>query len=222
MQVGFRFDASSCVGCRACVAACADAHDLPVGVFLRTVKTYECGRWERHAGIPIPVGVSAHSISLSCNHCAHPACADACPRAVVHADAATGLVLIDDEACIGCGRCAKACPYDAPRIVPRLSEEGLLDGKGVRRTRFHAVKCDCCRNAPEGPACVAACTMRCLEFGDIGQLRRRYGSCAEGDELPTASRTQPNLVYGPSLCRAFGETGPIAGTKGSCTEEREP
>lgn len=211
MQVGFRFDASLCVGCCACVAACADVHDLPVGVFLRSVRTYECGGWEQRSGIPVPMGVAAHSISLSCNHCACPTCVDACPRGAMHKDAATGAVLVDDEKCIGCGKCAKTCPYGAPRIVPRPLGGGAPDGEGWRRPKRLAVKCDCCRGVPEGPACVAACLMRCLEFGDIEQLRGRYGSCAEGDELPAASCTQPNLVYGATSCRVFGETASIAG-----------
>jgi anaerobic dimethyl sulfoxide reductase subunit B (iron-sulfur subunit) len=66
-----------------------------------------------------------------------------------------GLVLHDDARCIGCGACTTACPYGAPVLHPRL---------GI------AVKCDACRERREGgltPACVGACPVRALSFGEL-------------------------------------------------------
>lgn len=207
MQVGFWFDASRCVGCKTCVAACKDVHDVPVGASLRTVRSFECGEWSYVGDIPVPVGISAHSLSLSCNQCTHPACVQSCPRDALRKDAETGIVYILDDRCVGCGTCAAACPYDAPQIVVRREDGMQQNGRSARRSKRHALKCDCCRDLPEGPACVAACPMRCLEFGDIAQLRVRHGNCADGDGLPSSQQTEPNLVYGPPLKRTFGKLG---------------
>ncbi|MDO4889965.1 MAG: 4Fe-4S dicluster domain-containing protein [Coriobacteriaceae bacterium] len=161
-QLGFFFDADACMGCKACVVACKDVHNLPVGYKLRKVVTGEAGGWaiDAASGLPQPVDVFSYSVSYSCMHCANPACRDVCPKGAVSKDAETGIVAIDQELCIGCGACAKACPWHAPAVVPRID--------GTRKSW----KCDLCRDmlaAGEEPACVAACSMRCLsvcEFGD--------------------------------------------------------
>jgi anaerobic dimethyl sulfoxide reductase subunit B (iron-sulfur subunit) len=155
-QLGFYFNANECIGCKVCVAACKDVHNLPVGYKLRKVVTGEAGGWETDAasGVLQPRDVFAYSVSYSCMHCAHPACMEACPKGAVSKDADTGIVSIDQALCIGCGRCAKACPWDAPVVVPGI------DGTRVSR------KCDLCADLlaqGEEPACVAACLMRCLK-----------------------------------------------------------
>jgi anaerobic dimethyl sulfoxide reductase subunit B (iron-sulfur subunit) len=75
-----------------------------------------------------------------------------------------GTVQLDDELCIGDGNCVKSCPYEVPV---------LLENEGI------AGKCDAClpfRGAGKNPVCVDACVMRCLDFGDVDELREKYGS----------------------------------------------
>jgi anaerobic dimethyl sulfoxide reductase subunit B (iron-sulfur subunit) len=161
-QLGFAFNADECIGCKVCVAACKDVHSLPVGFKLRKVVTGEAGSWEldNTSGLVQPRDVFSYSISYSCMHCANPACMAKCPKHAISKDARTGIVSIDERLCVGCGACAKACPWSAPVVVPRI------DGTRVSR------KCDLCHDAlaaGEEPACVAACLMRCLkvvEFAD--------------------------------------------------------
>lgn len=160
-QLGFAFDSNACTGCKACVVACKDVHNLPVGYKLRKAVTGEAGSWEVDAvsGLLQPMGVFAYSISYSCMHCDHPACLEACPKAAIAKDAETGVVHVDEGACIGCGRCARACPWEASVVVPRID--------GTRKAR----KCDLCRDLlaqGEEPACVAACSMRCLKVVEMG------------------------------------------------------
>ena len=159
-QLGFFFDANACIGCKACMVACKDVHNLPVGYKMRKVVTGEAGGWRIDAasGLPQPVDVFSYSVSYSCMHCDDPACLPKCPRQAISKGAETGVVSIDQELCIGCGACAKACPWSAPVVVPRI------DGK--RKTW----KCDLCsdlQTAGEEPACVAACSMRCLKVMDM-------------------------------------------------------
>jgi DMSO reductase family type II enzyme iron-sulfur subunit len=46
-----------------------------------------------------------------CNHCTHPACLDACPRAAIHKRPEDGIVLVNQDRCHGYRFCVEACPY---------------------------------------------------------------------------------------------------------------
>jgi len=46
-----------------------------------------------------------------CNHCTHPACVDACPRAAIAKRREDGIVLVDQDRCHGYRFCVEACPY---------------------------------------------------------------------------------------------------------------
>jgi anaerobic dimethyl sulfoxide reductase subunit B (iron-sulfur subunit) len=94
-----------------------------------------------------------------------------------------GTVQHDDELCIGCGTCVRTCPYSVPVL---LLEKNI------------AGKCDACkpfRDAGMNPVCVDACIMRCLDFGDLDDLKEKYGSdlVNELPILPSADATNPSL-----------------------------
>ncbi len=121
-------------------------------------------------------------LSMGCNHCSDPACVKACPTGAHHKRTEDGLVVINTDKCIGCGNCAKACPYGAPE----------LDEKAHKMT-----KCDACLNRLEQglqPICVEACPQRALEFGDIEELRKKHGNVDTIYPLPQPAATHPNLV----------------------------
>ena len=143
-QKAFYFDMSRCVGCHACQVACRDRNALyNVGEIFRKVDSYEGGKF------PKPW---VYFLSIACNHCAKPACVANCPTGAMYKDPDTGLVLHDDELCIGCGTCVQACPYHEPILMEK-------EGKTV------SAKCDgCYALVKEGknPVCVDACNMRVL------------------------------------------------------------
>jgi anaerobic dimethyl sulfoxide reductase subunit B (iron-sulfur subunit) len=184
-QLGFYFDADRCVSCKACIMACKDKYNTFVGTKFRNVVDYGGGSWAEQDGVMVPQGVYVHGISYSCMHCAAPACIASCPVDAIYKRAEDGVVFIDKSQCIGCGTCATACPYKAPRL---LETEGIYG------------KCDFCRDyLDEGgsPACVDACLMRCLEHGDIDELRSKYGTIAQIGSLPSADMTGPSFVVNP-------------------------
>jgi anaerobic dimethyl sulfoxide reductase subunit B (iron-sulfur subunit) len=206
MTYAFTFDASACTGCKACVEACKDKNNLPVGVMWRRVVEVSGGGWIQ-TGDAWTNNVFAYNLSIACNHCVHPKCAGVCPTdAFVHR--ADGIVYIDPDKCMGCGYCSWACPYNAPRYNPDLGQMS---------------KCNFCfDNVDAGlpPSCVAACPMRALGFAEVDDRRQTMDngqqSIVHGQwselwklpatehpfPLPTNSRTEPHLMVKPH--RAMG------------------
>lgn len=184
-QLGFYFNSSVCIGCKVCQIACKDKNQLPTGVMWRRVVEYGGGSWSARDGILVPQGVFAYFLSIACNHCEKPLCVETCPTQAMH-KTADGSVQIDAEKCIGCRYCEWACPYSAPQFN---EESGVM------------TKCNFCSDLiAEGqqPACVSACPMRALDFGEIDELRKKYSGTAEIEPLPLSSITKPALVIKPN------------------------
>ena len=147
-------DEDLCVRCDYCEKACAETHD---GV----------SRLDRAAG---PTYANIH-VPLSCRHCEQPHCMADCPPNALQRDAG-GAVYVDDT-CIGCGNCARNCPYDAITMSALPAKKGglmswLLFGgkfgpgeaekpKKSKENKEMSRKCDLCRDVDGGPSCVRAC-----------------------------------------------------------------
>jgi anaerobic dimethyl sulfoxide reductase subunit B (iron-sulfur subunit) len=183
-QKAFYFDASSCTGCKACQNACIDKNNLPLGVRWRRVFEYGGGNWLTLDGVETPNDVFMYHVSTACQHCSNPVCLEVCPAAAI-SKRPDGIVLIDDTKCIGCRYCQWACPYGAPQF----NEETKA-----------MTKCNFCYDLQDqglNPACVDACVMRCLHFGDLDELRQQYGDLDAIEPLPTGTITKPSLVITP-------------------------
>lgn len=180
-MLGFYFDQSRCNGCKACAIACKDKHDLPIGVQWRRIVEYTGGSWQTEDGT-LKANIFSYYTSISCNHCENAVCIEVCPTTAM-TRRADGTTFVDTTKCVGCRYCEWACPYSAPQFN---AETG------------HMSKCDGCadyRAEGKNPACVDACPLRALEFGDIDELRAKHGSArALTEPLPDPDITQPNLT----------------------------
>ena len=139
--VQYPHEISLCTGCSACEIVCSLLHDGKVSP--------QCNRVFVKRGTISMI----HEI-LTCQHCAEPDCYAACPKKDSSlCISENGVAYINEENCIGCGKCIKACPFSPPRINME---------KNADRKKWKAKKCDLCRNRSEGPACIEYCQARCI------------------------------------------------------------
>lgn len=148
VRYGMIHDETQCIGCTVCMDACREVNQVPEGVSRLTIV---------RSG---PVGefpdAKYHFFRHSCQHCDDPPCVSVCPTGASFRDAATGIVDVNPDRCVGCQYCMAACPYRVRFIHP------------INKTPD---KCDFCRktNLKEGklPACVLLCPTKALTFGDL-------------------------------------------------------
>ena len=186
-QLAFYFDASACIGCKTCQIACKDKNNNPLGTNFRRVIHYGDGSWVPHAvhkDLYIPTNFFAYYVSSACMHCQEPICVEVCPTGAMH-KLDNGVVVVGEDKCVGCRLCQQACPYGAPQYNAT---------KGVM------TKCDLCTDLlkiKQVPACVASCPQRALDFGELEDLRKRYGTLDAIEPLPASHHTKPSLVVTP-------------------------
>ena len=155
-MIGILIDVTKCVGCFACVEACAKANNLgpdipapqdsPDGLSAR--------RWSTIVEQP-----AGHYVRKQCRHCLVPACVSVCPVGAMQKTAA-GPVIYDAGKCMGCRYCMMACPYGIPRYE-------------WDQTIPYVCKCTLCYDRLQGgqlPACVEACPHEATIFGEREKL----------------------------------------------------
>ncbi len=202
----FYFNADTCVGCKACMIACKDKHNNPVGILWRRVAEFSGGEWILNNNA-YRQNVFAYYVSISCNHCENPLCAKACPSMATH-KTEEGIVRIDQTKCVGCRYCEWSCPYGAPQYD--------MENKVM-------TKCDFCYDyLQEGktPSCVAACPSRSLDFGNYDELVVKYGTHGTIAPLPSSDKTRPHLIINPNRnSKPEGSEMGIRGSRVSNPEE---
>jgi len=169
-KLGLVIDLDTCVGCHACAVACKEWNDggqfgplpdadpygqEPMGVWFNRVHSFEVDRGEGKSGMTV-------HFPRSCLHCETPACVTVCPTGASYKRAEDGIVLVDEDKCIGCKLCSWACPYGAREYS---------EARGTMQ------KCTLCVDRiynesfseyDRQPACVMACPTKARHFGDLG------------------------------------------------------
>lgn len=127
---------SVCADCGTCELVCATHHEGACAPFLTRCWCY---RDQMQSEYEV----------FTCLQCDIPLCMEACRVGAMFIDDKTGARCIDATKCNGCRLCMKACPYTPPRI-------------NYDPERKICIKCDLCKDRPEGPACVQYCVTECL------------------------------------------------------------
>lgn len=154
--VGMLYDATLCIGCRACVTACQEANDMDGSLYdppndldghnKNIIKRYQGDGEESY-------------MKAQCMHCIDPGCVSACMIGAFK-KREFGIVTWDPDRCIGCRYCQVACPYTVPKFqwdtpVPKI------------------VKCEMCNHRlaeDKEPACCEICPKEAVIFGKYEDL----------------------------------------------------
>jgi tetrathionate reductase subunit B len=177
VQYGMLIDTRRCIGCHACTVACKSEFDVPLGVNRSWVEYIEKGHYPN---------VDRSFLPRLCNQCSEPSCVDVCPTGATWKREEDGIVVVDEEICIGCKYCIQACPYGARFSNPLT---GTAD------------KCDfCMHRVGEGiePSCVNTCMGRARIFGDINDPNSEISKGLSNNSTTVLRRemgTHPNVFY---------------------------
>ena len=170
-------DVSLCIGCHACVNACKFENELEIKQFNTWIETWDAGEY--------PNVVRANVPHL-CNHCDDAPCLAVCPTGATYRND-DGLILVDQEKCIGCKYCMAACPYGARYAIP---ETGVVG------------KCTYCAHRTENglmPACVSTCVTSARLFGDLNDpdsdIAKAIAARGGADVLYPDMGQEPTLCY---------------------------
>lgn len=216
-QLGLVIDLDTCVGCHACAVACKEwnaggiAGPLtdtnpygggPDGVWFNRVHSYDVAA-DAASGQP---AMTLH-FPRSCLHCADAACVTVCPTGASYKRAEDGIVLVDEDKCIGCKLCSWACPYGAREYSP---VEGVMKKCTLCVDRIDNQLLD---ESERVPACVQACPTRARHFGDLGDPDSAVSqlvSARGGVDLLPELGYRPTNKYLPPRARRAGPAAPPA------------
>jgi len=156
-------DLRNCDGCKKCTEACQTEHELPQS--FEWIKVFEVqDKQGREYFMPRP-----------CFQCEKAPCLKVCPVAATYREK-DGVVLVDQDKCIGCRMCMAACPYGARYFnynePPKPSHpfQHATPQFPVPQQKGTVGKCMFCVHRTEDgrlPACVEACAMEALYIGDL-------------------------------------------------------
>ncbi len=174
-----------CVGCLQCRLACAVEHSESkslVGALGESIPP--------KPRLRIYPGRLNYAFPNKCRHCDPAPCQQVCIAGAISREPTRGVIEIAPERCINCGMCAMACPF------------GVLVYAAVWQVpekRAVALKCDQCparEQAGRRPACVEACKVGALTYGDWQESQEEKGR-ALAQAVFSGLLAQPEVV--PSM-----------------------
>jgi Fe-S-cluster-containing dehydrogenase component len=204
-KLGLVIDLDICVGCHACATSCKEWNNGGAYGPLTDFNAYGAGAWgvwfNRVHSFEEGEGEGARTVYFpkSCLHCEEPACVTVCPTGASYKRAEDGIVLVNEDICIGCKLCSWACPYGAREFdedagvmkkctlcIDRIYNENLVEKERL-------------------PACVMACPTSARHFGDLGDpdsdVSRMVADRRGADLLPELGYRPVNKYLPPRPAR---------------------
>jgi Fe-S-cluster-containing dehydrogenase component len=142
----FFLDHSRCIGCQACVQACAecDTHRGTSMIHLETIERLD----------------SVQTAPQVCMHCEDPICAQVCPADAIK-KTPDGVVQSSlKPRCIACSNCVVACPFGVPKYMAEFEQ---------------MMKCDMCydrSSVGKKPMCATVCPSGALTYTTMEDIQR--------------------------------------------------
>ncbi len=210
----FVIDLRRCVGCRTCTVSCKAEFNVALGRWRAVIKTVDWGKFPNNRRQFVP---------RLCNHCAGeagkdgPPCVEKCPENsrgkrtklgnVRYRTGATykrpdGMILVDNQYCIGCYKCIDACPYGVRYIDPNVKLK-----RSDKENEFGIGKCTACEHRVDQgiePSCVQACPHSTRTFGDMNDPGSKVSKLIKEFNLDKnrskttllpGEKTEPNVFY---------------------------
>jgi Fe-S-cluster-containing dehydrogenase component len=203
-------DLARCRNARKCVEGCQKEHDLPVGDEWLKIYLIKDSEEESYYWFPKP-----------CFHCDSPPCVNVCPVGATY-KRDDGIVLIDNNECIGCKFCMAACPYSSrvfnwkEHVQKKQNTDCFNPEAGIQHQVGTVGKCDFCPDMAKNgklPACVTSCPNGVLFYGDKNEDMVTNGvetfrfkellATRAGYRYMEELGTRPSVYYLPPVNRSF-------------------
>lgn len=196
-------DLDRCTGCHTCTVSCKFENGLGLG-------NYRCDV------VDITVGtqpdVKMYWLPIMCQQCENAPCVEVCPTGASYL-ADNGVVMVDEETCIGCKSCLTACPYSDGDGQSRPSVRWLRPDTNT------VTKCTLCNHITANsdgieneddtfdeehcvPPCVHNCCNGARYFGDlddenslVAQVIAQAQADGRGVHYLEAEGAQPTSCY---------------------------
>jgi Fe-S-cluster-containing dehydrogenase component len=184
--VSMLYDATRCVGCKSCVAACAEANKMQSNVKIDPLHSAspDLDSFTKNIiKLYRPADGSLFSyVKQQCMHCLEPTCVAGCSFFALTKNPETGVVGWNTNKCMGCRYCEISCPYH----VPKFQWEGFNP---------KIVKCEFCKErlaVGKQPACTSVCPTHAVVFGTRDEMLKE----AKARVAATPGKYFQDRVYG--------------------------
>ncbi|MEN0039823.1 MAG: 4Fe-4S dicluster domain-containing protein [Pseudomonadota bacterium] len=223
-KLGLVIDLDTCVGCHACVVNCKEWNTSgygvplsdqdpygaePVGSWLNRIHTFEITPTSKPKGQGVGevIGQTDEArvvhFPKSCLHCEDAPCVTVCPTGASYKRAEDGIVLVDEDKCIGCGLCAWSCAYGAREMD---AAAGVMKKCTLCIDRIYNEELE---EIDRQPACVKTCPAGARHFGDLGDPNSAVSQLVADrggfDLMPEQGNKPVNKYLPPRKRTALGE-----------------